>query len=85
MKPRCHRFWHGYNLSKHVSVAFATFLHWERVLTKGLCTYYVRPLDGWVGYQGEYLGVHGGWVGPPNQYVHAYCVGKVYHITQGMN
>ena len=54
---------------------------------KGLCTYYVRPLDGWVGYQGEYLGVHGGWVGPPNQYVqvHAYCVGKVYHITKGMN
>ena len=35
-------------------------------LRKGLCTYYVRPLDGWVGYQGEYLSVHGGWVGPSN-------------------
>ena len=25
------------------------------------------------------------WVGPPLEYVHAYCVGKVYHISQGMN
>ena len=25
LKPRSHRFWHDYNLSKHVSVAFATF------------------------------------------------------------
>ena len=33
LKPRSHRFWHDYNLSKHVSVAFATFLQWERVLT----------------------------------------------------
>ena len=33
LKPRSHRFWHDYNLSKHVPVAFATFLRWERVLT----------------------------------------------------
>ena len=25
LKPRSHRFWHDYNLSKNVSVAFATF------------------------------------------------------------
>ena len=25
LKPRSHRFWHDYNLSKHVPVAFATF------------------------------------------------------------
>ena len=33
LKPRSHRFWHDCNLSKHVPVAFATFLRWERVLT----------------------------------------------------
>ena len=33
LKPRSHRFWHDYNLSKHVSVAFATFWRRERVLT----------------------------------------------------
>ena len=33
LKPRSHRFWHDYNLSKHVSVAFATLLQWDRVLT----------------------------------------------------
>ena len=33
LKPRSHRFWHDYSLSKHVPVAFATFLRWERVLT----------------------------------------------------
>ena len=33
LKPRSHRFWHDYNLSKHVSVAFATFWRQERVLT----------------------------------------------------
>ena len=32
LKPRSHRFWHDCNLSKHVPVAFATFLRWERVL-----------------------------------------------------
>ena len=33
LKPPSHRFWHDYNLSKHIPVAFATFLRWERVLT----------------------------------------------------
>ena len=33
LKLRTHRFWHDCNLSKHVPVAFATFLRWERVLT----------------------------------------------------
>ena len=33
LKPRSHRFWHDCNMSKHVPVAFATFLRWERVLT----------------------------------------------------
>ena len=33
LKPRSHRFWHDYNLSKHVPVKFATFLRWECVLT----------------------------------------------------
>jgi len=51
-------------LYKKVKSAF------ELLVGKGLCTYYVRPLDGWVGYQGEYLGVHGWWVGLTNQYVH---------------
>ena len=32
LKPRSHRFWHDYNVSKHVPGAFATFLQWERVL-----------------------------------------------------
>ena len=32
-KPRSHRFWHDYNSSKHVPVAFATFLPLERVLS----------------------------------------------------
>ena len=34
LKPCSHYFWHDYNLSKHVPVAFATFLLWERVLTQ---------------------------------------------------
>ena len=33
LKPRSHHFWHDYNLSKHVSIAFATFWQRERVLT----------------------------------------------------
>ena len=33
LKPRSHRFWHYNNLSKPVSVAFATFWRRERVLT----------------------------------------------------
>ena len=33
LKPLSHRFLHDYDLSKHVPVAFATFLRWERVLT----------------------------------------------------
>ena len=33
LKPCSHRFWHDYNLSKHVPVVFAPFLQWERVLT----------------------------------------------------
>ena len=33
LKPRSHRFLHDCNLSKHVPVAFATFLRRERVLT----------------------------------------------------
>ena len=33
LKPISHRFWHDCNLSKHIPVAFATFLQWERVLT----------------------------------------------------
>ena len=33
LKPRSHRFWYDYNLSKRVPIAFATFLRGERVLT----------------------------------------------------
>ena len=39
-KPRSHRFWHDYNLSKPVSVAFATFWRRERVLTNWKCRKY---------------------------------------------
>ena len=39
-KPRSHRFWHDYNSSKHVPVAFATFLRRERVLTNWKCRKY---------------------------------------------
>ena len=43
---------------------------------------YRHPLDGWVGYLGEYLGVNGGWVDPMDEYVHCtictctYLLGK---------
>ena len=40
LKPRSHRFWHDCNLSKHVPVAFATFLRRERVLTNWKCRKY---------------------------------------------
>ena len=40
LKQRSHCFCHNYNLSKHVPVAFATFLRRERVLTNWKCRKY---------------------------------------------
>ena len=34
LKPCFHRFWHDYNLSKHLPVEFANFLQWEGVLVE---------------------------------------------------
>ena len=46
LKTPSHCFWHDYNLSKHVPVAFATFLRWERVLTNWKCRKYWKKDSG---------------------------------------
>ena len=71
VKQKALKFWHmGPNTLLLMENSGTLKKNSNRLDIGNSTVYILRTPFEWVGYQGEYLGVHGGWVGPPNEYVH---------------